>query len=89
MTSPGDARVAIPVDVLAIRTDLHQQIADITGIVATRQRTVRELWVILQPPSQSQSKAQAPAVRQPPSGAAPSAAASSALRSARDVPVVA
>ena len=90
MTNPGNTGVAIPLDVLAIRTDLHQQIANPAGIVATQQNTVHELRVMVQSPSQAYSQSYAPAVRQSPSGAAPAAAAApSALPSARDVPVVA
>ena len=88
MTSPGSVGIAIPLDVLAILTDLQQQIANPTGIVATHQHTMNELHVIVQSPFQPYSKSYAPALRQPPSGADPSAvAAASALPSVRDVPV--
>ena len=83
MTGPGNADVTMPVDVLAILTDLQQQLADLTGIVAAQQRTLHDLNVIVQ--SQSQSRAHAP--RQLPSGTAPWAALPSALPSAGDVPV--
>ena len=77
MTGPGNAGLTMPVDVLAILTDLQQQLADLTGIVAAQQRTLHDLNVI----------AQAHAPRQLPSGTAPSAPLPSALPSAGDVPV--
>ena len=85
MTGPGTSGVTMPVDVLAILTDLQQQLADLTGIVAAQQRTLHDLNVIVQSQSQSQSQAHAP--QQPTSGTAPSAALPSALPSAVDVPV--
>ena len=75
MTSPLNAGVTIPVDVLAILTDLQQQIADLTGIVDAQQQTLRDLNVIVQ--------SQAHGLQQQPSRTAPSAA----LPSAHDVPV--
>ena len=75
MTRPGNASVTMPVDLLAILTDLQQQLADLTGIVAAQQRTLHDLNLITQ--------AQTHAPRQQPSGTAPSAA----LPSAVDVPV--
>ena len=87
MTGPGTSGVTMPVDVLAILTDLQQQLADLTGIVAAQQRTLHDLNVIVQSQSQSQSQSQAHAPQQPTSGTAPSAALPSALPSAVDVPV--
>ena len=85
MTGPGTSGVTMPVDVLAILTDLQQQLADLTGIVAAQQRTLHDLNVIVQ--SQSQSQCQAHAPQQPTSGTGPSASLPSALPSAGDVPV--
>ena len=75
MTGPGNAALTMPVDVLAILTDLQQQLADLTGIVAAQQRTLHDLNVI------AQSRAHAPQLL--PSGTAPSVP----LPSAGDVPV--
>ena len=83
MTGPGNAGLKMPVDVLAILTDLQQQLADLTGIVAAQQRTLHDLNVI----AQAQTHAQAHARRQLPSGTAPPAALPPALPSAGDVPV--
>lgn len=79
MTGPGNAALTMPVDVLAILTDLQQQLADLTGIVAAQQRTLHDPNVIAQ--------AQTHAPQQLPSGTAPSAPLPSALPSAGDVPV--
>jgi hypothetical protein len=39
MNGPG----SVPVDVMAILTDLQQQVSDLTGIVEAQQRTLDEL----------------------------------------------
>jgi len=44
MTGPANA----PVDVIAILTDLQQQVSDLTGVVEAQQRTLGDLTLIVQ-----------------------------------------
>lgn len=44
MTGPANA----PVDVIAILTDLQQQVSDLTGVVEAQQRTLSDLSLIVQ-----------------------------------------
>ncbi len=45
MTGPAN----VPVDVMAILTDLQQQVSDLTGIVEAQQRTLDELSRLARP----------------------------------------
>jgi hypothetical protein len=45
MTVPAN----VPVDVMAILTDLQQQVSDLTGIVEAQQRTLDELSRLARP----------------------------------------
>ncbi len=49
MTGPSNT----PVDVMAILTDLQQQVSDLTGVVETQQSTLRDLTVIVQSQDQA------------------------------------
>lgn len=44
MTGPANT----PVDVMAILTDLQQQVSDLTGVVEAQQRTLGDLSLIVQ-----------------------------------------
>jgi len=44
MTGPANA----PVDVMAILTDLQEQVSDLTGVVEAQQRTLGDLSLIVQ-----------------------------------------
>ena len=44
MTGPANA----PVDVIAILTDLQQQVSDLTGVLEAQQRTLGDLSLIVQ-----------------------------------------
>ncbi len=45
MSGPGN----VPVDIVAILTDLQQQVSDLTGIVEAQQRTLDELSRLARP----------------------------------------
>ncbi len=38
----------VPVDVMAILTDLQQQVSDLTGVVEAQQRTLGDLSLVVQ-----------------------------------------
>lgn len=64
MTRPANAPV---VDVLAILTDLQQQVTDLTGVLEAQQRTLGDLSLIVQ--SQDHALRQLLPVSPLPSGA--------------------
>lgn len=57
MTGPANA----PIDVMAILTDLQQQVSDLTGVVKAQQNSLRDLTVMVQPQDEPQPPAVPPA----------------------------
>jgi len=49
MSAPGNVPGSVPVDVVAILTDLQQQVSDLTGIIQAQQQTLDELSRLARP----------------------------------------